>query len=302
MAEKINITFLGTSSAIPTKRRNHTAVLLQYKDETILFDCGEGTQRQFRKAGKSMGKITRILLSHFHADHSLGLPGLLMSMIMGGHNRGLKIYGPQGTKKNMRAILDMYGIDSTKLRLEVFEVEDSIFFEADDFSLEAASMDHSCHTNGYSFIIKEKSRLDREKLAKLGVPNSPLIGKLAKGETVEIDGKKIDGKKLVYKEEGRKVSFIVDSRYCDNAVSLSKNADLLICESSFSKDEAELARDHAHMTSKEAATIAKKAKVKSLALIHLSQRYDMIPKKILEEAKETFSVVQVPEDLDEVVL
>ncbi|MCH7850177.1 MAG: ribonuclease Z [Nanoarchaeota archaeon] len=302
MVENIKVTFLGTGSSIPTARRNHTAALIQYKNEMILLDCGEGTQRQFRKAKISMGKITRILLSHWHGDHSLGLPGLLSTMIMGGYGKNLKVYGPRGSKKKMRDFLDLFGIDPGKLRLEVFEVEDTVFFDEGDFILEAKSQDHSCPVNGYSFIIKEKNRIDREKLAKLKIPNSPLIGKLNMGETVEIDGKKIDGKKLLYKEKSRKISFIVDSRYNENAIALSKNADLLICESSFSKDEGDLARDHAHMTSKEAATIAKKAKVQSLALIHLSQRYDMIPKKILSEAKETFKNVIVAEDLDEIIL
>lgn len=302
MAEEINVTFLGTGSSIPTERRSHTATLLKYKREMILFDCGEGTQRQFRKAKISPNKITRILLSHWHGDHSLGLPGLLQTMTSGGYNKELKLYGPKGSKKKIKALFDLYNIDGDKLKLEVFEVGDSVFFDEGEFALECKSMEHNGPVNGYSFIVREKNRLDRDKLAKLNIPNSPLLKDLSHGKTVEINGKKVDGSKLIYKEPGKKVTFIVDSRYCENAVDLADDSDLLICESSFAADEGEIARDHGHMTSEEAAIIAMDAKVKSLALIHLSQRYDMIPKKILEEAKKTFKNSRVMEDFDEIVL
>ena len=111
MAEKIKITFLGTGSAIPTARRNHTATFLQFKDEGILFDCGEGTQRQFRKAKINMNKVTKILLSHWHTDHCLGLPGLLNSMVMNGYNRELKLYGPKGTKQKIQELSSFFKID-----------------------------------------------------------------------------------------------------------------------------------------------------------------------------------------------
>jgi ribonuclease Z len=302
MAEKIKITFLGTSSAIPTARRNHSATLLQYKNETILFDCGEGTQRQFRKARISMGKITRIILSHWHGDHVLGLPGLLQTMVMNGYNRKLKIYGPRGSKNKVRAYIDLFGIDSKKLDLEVHEVREEIFFDNGDFYLEAKDMDHGAPTNGYSFVIREKNRLDKKKLSKLKLPQSSLISELVKGKTIKIGGKKIDGRKLLYKEASRKFSIVIDSRYNDNAIRLAKGANLFVCEASFSKDEENIARDYGHMTSNDAAKIANKAKAQTLALVHLSQRYDAIPKKILKEAKETFKEVFIPEDLDEIVL
>lgn len=302
MTQKITITFLGTGSSVPTARRNHTAQLLQYKEEVILFDCGEGTQRQFRKAKLNPCKITKILLSHWHADHSLGLSGLLQTLIMNGYNKELEIYGPKGTKERVRFLLDFYGINSSDLKLSVFEVENKIFCDSKELYLETKSMDHNAPTNAYSFVIKEKSRLDKDKLEKLKIKNSPLIGQLAKGEKIKINGKSIDGKKMLYTEPSRKFTFIVDSRYCKNALELAKNSDLLSCESSFGEDEEDLAKDHGHMTSVQAAELAKKANVKKLALIHLSQRYDVIPKKILEEAKKVLKgtkiQVIVAEDLD----
>ena len=229
--ENIKVTFLGTGSSIPTDRRSHTAVVLRYRDEMILMDCGEGTQRQFRKAKISPNKITRVLLTHFHGDHSLGLPGLFQTMISGGYNKSLKFYGPRGSKKKIKGILDLYSIDATKLRLEVNEVEDEVFFDEGDFAMECKSMEHQGFVNGYSFVVREKNRLDREKLAKLKIPNGPFMKDLSHGKTVTINGKSVDGKKLLYLEPGRKVTFIVDSKSCSNAVSLSKDSDLLILES-----------------------------------------------------------------------
>ena len=303
MAERIELTFLGTGSAIPTKRRNHPAMLLRYKDEGILIDCGEGTQRQFRKAGLNPCKISRILISHWHGDHVFGLPGILNTLRLNGYNRKLEIYGPKGSKEWVRKYLDLVGRRGEDLDLKVIEVAKGIIFENEDFFVECEEVDHDCPAVGYSFVVREKFRLDREKLKKLKIPNSPLVGKLAKGEKVKIDGKMVDGKKLLYKEAARKVSFVMDTRVCDSAVKLAKGVDLLVCETTYSKRESEeLLSKRAHLSSVEAAGIAKKAKVKGLALIHLSQRYEGIPKVILGEAKEVFESVIVPDDLDKIEL
>lgn len=303
MAERIGLTFLGTGSAIPTKRRNHPAMLLRYKTENILVDCGEGTQRQFRKAGINPCKITRILITHWHGDHVFGLPGILQTLILNGYNRKLEIYGPRGTKAWVRKYFDLVGRNIEKLDVVIKEVKDGIVFDAGEYFVEAKEMDHDCPAVGYSFVVREKERLDREKLKKLKIPNSPLMGELAKGKVVEINGKKVDGKKLLYKEDTRKIAFVMDTRYNENAVKLAKGADLLVCEATFSKEESEeLLGNRAHLSSVEAAKIGKKAKVKGLALVHLSQRYEGIPKVILEEAKEVFGDVIIPEDLDSVEL
>ena len=303
MAERIELTFLGTGSAIPTSRRNHPAMLLKYKGENILVDCGEGTQRQFRKAGINPCKITKILISHWHGDHVFGLPGILNTLRLNGYNRKLEIYGPEGSKEWVRKYLDLVGRRGTDLDLKVVEVSSGVIINDEDFFVECEEMDHDCPAVGYSFVVKEKMRLDKDKLVKLKIPNSPLLAELAKGKVVEIGGKKVDGKKLLYKEEARKVSFVMDTRMNENAVNLAKGADLLVCEATFSKEESsELLGERAHLSSVEAAGIAKKAGVKSLALVHLSQRYEGIPKVILGEAKEVFESVIVPEDLDRVEL
>ena len=302
MVEKIKLNFLGTGSAIPTARRNHPAVLLRYKAESILVDCGEGTQRQFRKAHLNPCKITKILISHWHGDHVLGLPGLLQTMMLNGYNRKLEIYGPKGTSAKVRQFFDLLGRKGQDLDVKVKEVSSGKIISEDDFYVEVAEMDHDAPAVAYSFVVKEKMRLDKAKLKKLKVPNSPLVAELVKGKSVEIGGKKIDGKKLMYKEDARKVVVVMDTRYNESAVKLAKGADLLICEATYSEAEVELADERGHLTSKGAATIAKKAKVKGLVLTHLSQRYEAIPKVILKEAKEVFKDVIIPEDLDEVEL
>ena len=302
MVEKIKLNFLGTGSAIPTARRNHPAVLLRYKAESVLIDCGEGTQRQFRKAHLNPCKITKILISHWHGDHVLGLPGLLQTMMLNGYNKKLEIYGPKGTSAKVRQFFDLLGRKGQDLDVKVKEVSRGKIVDEGDFYIEVAEMDHDAPAVAYSFVVKEKMRLDKAKLKKMKVPNSPLVGELVKGKTVEIGGKKINGKKLIDKEDARKVVVVMDTRYNEGAVKLAKGADLLISEATYSKEEQEIADEYGHLSSVGAAKIAKKAKVKGLVLMHLSQRYEAIPKVILKEAKEVFKDVIIPEDLDEVEL
>lgn len=300
MTEKIKVTFLGTGSAVPTKRRNHPAILVQYKEENILFDCGEGTQRQFRKADLNPSKLTRIFISHWHGDHILGLSGLLQTLMLNSYNKTLYIYGPKGTKYFMEIYEKMYMQKGNFFDIKIHELTSQTAFESEEIIIESKEMDHDAPCLAYSLTIKEKSRITKEKLAKFGIPsNNPLIGKLAKEETVEFNGKKIDGKKLIYKEPSRKITYITDTRENENIVSLAKNSNILICESTYSSEEESQAKDYAHLTAKQAAKIAKDSQSKKLFLVHLSQKYED-PKKILKEAKETFKETRIPEDLDKI--
>jgi ribonuclease Z len=310
MVEKINLTFLGTGSSIPTARRNHPATLLKYKAENILVDCGEGTQRQFRKAHLNPCKVTKILISHWHGDHVLGLPGLLQTLNLNGYQGELQIYGPKGSKKAFQEMVAPYlGFywninkkNGGNFNIVLKEIDSGVFIDSDEFQIEAAEVEHNCPALAYSFIVKEKKRLDRAKLKKMKIPNSPLVGELVKGKTVEINGKKIDGKKLMYVEPARKVAFLMDTCKCAGALKIAKDANVLISEATYSKEEQDIAKEHGHLTSIDAATIAKKAKAKALVLIHLSQRYEGIPKMILGEAKKIFKDTIIPEDLEEIQL
>lgn len=292
--EKIKITFLGTSNAIPTPRRNHSAVLLSYKNENILVDCGEGTQRQFKIAKLSPSKLTKILITHWHGDHVLGLPGLFQTLAMSDYKRTLHIYGPKHTKEYMQLLGKLFKL---KLEIKVHEGSGKIF-EAPDFYLQAEPMKHGIPSQAYSFVIKDKLRIDKKKLKKLNLPNSPLLKKLQEGRDVIINKKKIKASQVTYGEKGRKVTFILDTLMNNNAIKLAKDSDLLICESSFLNKEAALAKEHLHLTAEQAATIAKKAKVKKLILTHISQRYEHNTKPIEQEAKKIFKNVSLAKDFD----
>ncbi len=297
--EKIKVTFLGTGDAIPTKKRNHTSILLSYKNENILIDCGEGAQRQLKIAGISHSKITKIFITHWHGDHTLGLLGLIQTLIMQKYSKTLYIYGPKGTLHYISLIKQLLGPYQklAKINLQAEEVSGK-FLETEEFYAEAAEMSHGIPANAYSFIIKDKRRLDKNKLKRLKLPNSPLLKKLQEGKDVIINNKKIKSEDVSYLEKGRKVAFILDTKLNSNMEKLAKNSDLLISEASFSKDDEALANEYKHLTSTQTATIAKKAKVKKLLLTHISQRYEYNLEKIGNEAKKIFKNTSIAKDFD----
>lgn len=296
--EDMKITFLGTGNAIPTERRNHTGILVNFKDENILVDCGEGIQRQFRLAKISPNKLTRILITHWHGDHFLGLPGLLQTLAMTDYQKTLKIYGPKGTSRFMHLIEEL--INRFHIKIEAHEVQDSIFVNEKEFQIEASSMDHDCPTNAYSISIKDKIRLDKKKLKKMKIPNSPLLGQLQQGKDIVLNGKTIKAKSITYQEKGKKLTIIMDTALNDNCISLASNSDLLICESSFAKEENEKAKEYKHLTSENAAQIAKRSKSEKLILTHISQRYEFNPAIIEKEAKKIFKNTILVKDFDKV--
>ncbi len=295
MPERIKITFLGTSDAIPSSERNHTSILLRYKEENILIDCGEGTQRQFRKADLNPGKITKILITHWHGDHILGLPGLFQSLASSGYKKTLHVYGPKGTKKAIEDILRIF-VFAKEYKIEIKEV-DGKFFETENFYLSSEKMTHSIPCNGYVFVEKGQIRIDKNKLKKERIPNGPLLGELKKGKDIVHNSKKYLAKKLTFKEEDKKISFILDTSLNRQIIPFVKNSDLLICESTFSEDLKDIAKEHSHLTSRQAAEIAKRSNSKKLVLTHLSQRYEKDKSKILNEAKKVFKNSIIAEDL-----
>jgi len=296
MTEKIKLTFLGTSDSVPSASRNHPAVLLTYKGENILIDCGEGTQRQFRKAGLNPCRLTRILITHWHADHILGIPGLLKTLGLSSYNKKLFVYGPKGTKFLMGSLLKLFGIRED-YPIETKEVSGR-FFETDDFYLEAGTMSHGIQCNAYSFIKKAQIRIDKEKLKKLKIPKGPHLKGLKKGRDIIYKGKKYSAKRLTYKEPEKKISFVLDTSFNNRVVPFVKGSDVLVCESSYIHELENLAKRHHHLTASQAAEIAKKAKVKKLFLIHISQRFSKKMKGVLEEARNIFKETYLPKDLD----
>lgn len=301
MASKIKINFLGTSAQIPTSKRNHTAILLSCEGENILVDCGEGTQKQFRIAKLNPCKVTRILITHWHSDHVLGIPGFLSTLALSGYNKTLHIYGPKGTKEFMSDLLKMFNFQK-KYKIVVEETNGGKFYETKEFYLEAEKMHHGIPTNAYSFVIKNKLRLNKNKIEKSKLPFGPLLKNLKEGKDITYLGKKYKAKDFLYGEKGKKVSFVLDTLFNDKIISFVKDSDLLICESSFSSNLNEQAKEHLHLTSKQCGEIAKKSKSKKLILTHISQRYENNYQELLKDAKKEFKSVSIAKDFDEIIL
>jgi ribonuclease Z len=300
MVKKIKMTFLGTSGAIPTAKRNHTSILLNYDQENILIDCGEGTQRQFRKAKLNPGKITKILITHWHGDHVLGLPGLLQTLAFGDYNKTLTIYGPKGTNKYVKNMLDTF-VFVNKIKLKVIEInKDGKFFENEDYYLESRKMVHNTPCNAYCFVQKGERRIDKNKLKKSKLPQGPFLKNLKLGKTVIHEGKKYDAKDLTFKEEDIKICFVLDTKLNKQIVPFVKDSNILVCEATFEQGKEEIAKEKYHLTSGQAAEIAKIAKVKKLVLTHVSQRYEKKLESVLKSATKIFKKSSLVDDLYEI--
>ena len=295
---EIKITFLGTSQAVPTAKRNHTSVLLQYRGENILVDCGEGTQRQFRKAKLNPCKINKILITHWHGDHILGLPGLLQTLLLNQYSKKLVVYGPKGTKYHFNKMIELF-VPYNKIPIEVIEVSSGIFFENEFFKLESLPLKHGIPCNSYSFYEKPKLRLYKNKIKKLNLKTQELkkLQELKNKKNIKINSKTLKYKDYTYLTQSRKISFIFDTALIENCYKISKNADLLISEAVYTNLEKDLADLHEHLTAEQAAQVAKKSKVKKLVFAHLSQRYDNSEDLILKEAKKIFKNTFIAEDL-----
>ncbi|MCK4589241.1 MAG: ribonuclease Z [Nanoarchaeota archaeon] len=290
----MQIQFLGTGCMMPTKTRNLAGVLLSYKAENIIFDCGEGTQRQLKIAGVKPGKITKILISHWHGDHVLGLPGLLQTFSASEYQGVLEIFGPLGSKKFFEHMMKGFAVKEI-VDYRLTEVESGKFFENDDFYLEALPMKHGAPCLGYAFIEKNRRRIEMKKARKLGLKEGPVLGKLQRGQTVSFKGKKIKPDDVGFVVGGSKVVYITDTEPCSNAVKLAQDADLLIMEATYASDLQAKADEYGHLTAKDSGMIANQAGVKKLVLTHFSQRYKS--GKILEEdARQVFDNTEAAED------
>lgn len=296
----MQIQFLGTGCMMPTKTRNLAGVLLSYKAENILFDVGEGTQRQLKIAGIKPGKVTKILISHWHGDHVLGLPGLLQTFMASQYHGTLEIYGPRGSKKYFENMMKGFAVKEI-VEYKLKEIGSGKFFETNDFYLEALPMKHGAPCVGFAFVEKERRRIDMKKAKRLGLTEGPLLGKLQKGQAVTLKGKKIKPDEVSDVVEGKKVVYVTDTEPCDNIVKLAKGADLLIMEATYSSQLQEKAEEYGHLTAKEAGMLANQAHVKKLILTHFSQRYKNV-KELEEDARQVFDDTEAAEDFMKVRL
>ncbi|HII15686.1 MAG TPA: ribonuclease Z [Nanoarchaeota archaeon] len=282
----MEITFLGTGSMVPTVQRNHCSFLLAYRDEAILFDCGEGTQRQLRKAKVSPAKITKILITHWHGDHVLGLPGLVQTMAACEYSGTLEIYGPVGSQAFFDRMFSSFVLDA-RIKVRVIEVKQGVFFENEFFSLEAAPARHSAYCVAYAFTEKDRRRINTDYLKKFGLQQHPILKELQNGRDITWKGSAIKADDATFVVKGKKIAYITDTLLCSSLVGIAQNADLLVCEATLADDMKDKAAISKHMTSSQAASIARDANVTKLVLTHFSPRYKSVA-QILREAKKIF--------------
>ncbi len=293
----MHIMFLGTSSMVPTKERSHNAIFVTYKEHGILIDCGEGTQRQMKIAGIKPTKVTMILITHWHGDHSLGLPGLIQTLGACEYRGTLKLFGPPGSREHMAHLRKAF-IFEEKMDLEVLEVTDGVCYENDDILIESALLEHSTTCVGYAIKEKDKRRFDHNSLQKHGLTTGPHFKKLEAGEAITWHGKKITADDVSRVASGKKITIIMDTRYCAQAVALANKSSVLICEATFTADMQEKALRYKHMTAHDAARLANESQSKQLILTHFSQRYKDAS-VVQREAKEHFKHVAIAHDFME---
>ena len=301
--ECMELTFLGTSCMVPTKDRNVSGIFLTYKNYGLLFDCGEGTQRQMNIAGINRNKVNYVFLSHWHGDHVSGLIGLIQTLgnqqIQNEERPVLHIYGPKETEERMEHMLKTC-IFENKVILEIHEIipqrNDLLtILDTEDFYVITALLDHGIPCLGYSFIEKDTRRMNINKLKKFGITNGPIIGQLQNGDIIEYDGATINPEDVSELKKGLKITFILDTGLCENAIALAENSDLLICEATYSSELGEKAENYKHMTAKDAAILANNAGAKRLIITHISQRYKTSG-EVLEDAKNAYENVEVAHD------
>ncbi len=299
----LKLTFLGTGAACPTLDRNVSSLALAREGETLLFDCGEGTQRQMMRYGVSF-TFRDIFFTHWHSDHLLGVIGLLRTLgllnIFGGAERqeGLTLYGPRGARRVLSHALEV-GIERVKFPVEIVELAVGDTVKRPDYDIVTFPTEHRADTIGYALV--EHIRLGRfnpEKARALGIPEGPLWGKIHKGETISLpDGRRVAPEELVGQPRaGRKVVISGDTRPVPALRDAAKGADLLVHEATFSQEDAARARETGHSTAQEAATIAREAGVKRLVLTHISPRYSREAPELVAEARAVFSETLIARD------
>ncbi len=261
---------LGNACMAPTSKRNAFGALISSEGENILVDAGEGIQQQLMRIKFYPSSIDKILITHLHGDHLWGLFGLLQSIKASGVSKKIEVYGPRGSKRVLKETLKRFvNLDF----VEFNDVKKRVFFEGKKYFIEAKKLDHSTECLGYSFVEKDRRKINLSYVKKFGLSKDPLLGNLQKGKDIVYKGKKITVEKGTKLVKGRKVSFVLDTLFNKKCVELAECADLLVCESTFLDEDKSKARDYKHLTSRQAAMIAEKAKVKKLVLTHFSQRY-----------------------------
>ena len=297
----LKITFLGTGGALPSRDRNPASIIVNREGELLLFDCGEGSQRQMMIAKSGLGKISAIFLSHYHGDHILGLPGLLQTMGFYDREEKLEIYGPDGLLEILEAFEKLGTHALYPIIPKILAPGDIV--KRDGYTVKAVRADHDRPALG--FVLEEDprpGRFDREKAVELGVKPGPAFSKLHRGENITLpNGTIVYSKDVVGPtRSGRKISYSGDTRETDVFFYESEGADVVIHEATFISDMAERANEYGHSTAKGAAKMAKRYNIRQLVLTHLSPRLTDEEESVYEDAATEFENVIVAEDLMEI--
>jgi ribonuclease Z len=320
----MELIILGSSAAIPVPNRNLSSVALKYKNQIVLFDCGEDLQRRYIEAGLKFNKPLKILISHFHGDHIIGLPGLLFRFGLSERDAPMIIFGPRNlflylyVHKKVLGLKAQYPItiveiDHTNNLLIKYEgldsevpkiktpIEENVIFEDNQYYIKYVLVEHSVLTFGYSFIEKPRNgRFSPEKARASGIPESRLWKELQEGKIINYNGKIIDPIKegiVGPKRKGRKITYSGDTGPSKNLIELGRNSDVLIHEATFSEELKQNAIEKKHSTSVDAAKVAKEMNAEQLILTHISSRYQEDALNLLDESKTIFPNTILAKDL-----
>jgi ribonuclease Z len=298
----LHVTFLGTGGAVPSVRRNTSALLVRREGERLLFDCGEGTQRQMMRFGTGFD-VSHLFVTHTHGDHTLGIPGLLQTWDFNDREDGLAIHVPNGERRTMRNLLDGTGTNpGFPVRINEVGPGDAALAR-DEYEVRAFETEHRTRSVGYAIVEDDrKGRFDRERAEELGVPVGPKFSTLHDGDPVELDDGTVVTPEQVVGEPrpGRTVVYTGDTRPTDATERIAADADLLVHDATFAEADADRAPQTGHSTATEAAALAGHADAKRLALVHISSRYAGRSELLAEEARAGFDgEVLLPDDGDE---
>jgi len=296
--EKARLVFLGSSASTPTKNRGLSCAALKYMGEWLLFDVPEGTQRQMMHCNVSMLKIRYIFISHFHADHFLGLPGLLATMSIHQRDYPITIFGPRGVKERVDKILNAALMRLT-FEVKAKEVRKGNVVEEENYRVRAFPLEHDVPCFGYAFKEKDKvGEFSRKNALALGIPEGHLWSRLQKGEVVEVNGKKFRPEQVIdasKAKKGKKISFVFDTKPSKNYFNEIKESDVLVHEATFSEKLTQRALETKHSTAKQAGMVAEQTRCKHLVLWHISARHKE-EDKLENEARTEFNNVTVAKD------
>ena len=291
----LSIAFMGTGGSVPTARRATACLLIRAGGARVMVDCGEGSQRQMVRS-TGLVALDEIYITHYHADHYLGLPGLLKTYDLQGRERPLRVLGPSGLGELFGALRRIFG--RLSYEVELVELDPSESVEHEDFEIRAFPVEHRMRAFGYALVEPERpGRFDPERARELGVSDVHDFGRLQRGEKVEVNGGSVSPDQVLGEpRRGRKLVITGDTAPCEMTRVAAHEAQLLVHDGSFAEGEAARAAETGHSTARQAAELAHDAQVAMLALVHVSSRYNV--SEVLDEARAVHPNVHAPRDFD----